>query len=66
MKTKLIRLMVALAVLALPALAQAQFTFTTKNGAITITGLCRGWPSSKILEEVWKARTPTGPTPQDR
>jgi hypothetical protein len=38
MKTKLIRLMVALSVLALPALMQAQFTFTTNNGAITITG----------------------------
>jgi BspA type Leucine rich repeat region (6 copies) len=38
MKTKLIRLMVALSVLALPALVQAQFTFTTNSGAITITG----------------------------
>ena len=38
MKTKLIRLFVTLALLALPALVQAQFTFTTNNGAITITG----------------------------
>jgi BspA type Leucine rich repeat region (6 copies) len=38
MKIKLIRLFVALALLALPALVQAQLTFTTNNGAITITG----------------------------
>ncbi len=38
MKTNLTRLSVALASLALPTLVQAQFTFTTNNGAITITG----------------------------
>ena len=38
MKTKLTRLVIVLAWLALPALVQAQFTFTTNNGAITITG----------------------------
>jgi BspA type Leucine rich repeat region (6 copies) len=38
MNNKLIRLMVALSVLALPALVQAQFSYTTNNGAITITG----------------------------
>ena len=37
MNKKLIRLMLALSVLALPALVQAQFTFTTNNGTITIT-----------------------------
>ena len=38
MKTKIQNLFIALAWLALPALVQAQFTFTTNNGAITITG----------------------------
>src|SRR5690242_2749344 len=38
MKTKLIRLFVALVWLASPALVQAQLTYTTNNGAITITG----------------------------
>ena len=38
MNNKLTRLMIALSVLALPALVQAQFMFTTNNGAITITG----------------------------
>jgi hypothetical protein len=38
MNNKLIRLMVALSVLVLPALVQAQFTITTNNGTITITG----------------------------
>src|SRR6266436_2482748 len=36
MKTKIIAL--ALALLALPAVVQAQFNYTTNNGAITITG----------------------------
>src|SRR6266403_63548 len=36
MKTKIIVL--ALALLALPAVVQAQFNYTTNNGAITITG----------------------------
>src|SRR6266699_1506799 len=36
MKTKNIAL--ALALLALPAVVQAQFNYTTNNGAITITG----------------------------
>jgi hypothetical protein len=38
MKAKSKNLFIALAWLALPALVQAQFTFTTNNGAITITG----------------------------
>src|SRR5271154_3396451 len=38
MKTRIQNLFIALAWLALPALVQAQFTFTTNNGAITITG----------------------------
>jgi hypothetical protein len=38
MKTRIQNLFIALSVLALPALVQAQFTFTTNNGAITITG----------------------------
>ena len=38
MKTRIQKLFIALAWLALPALVQAQFTFTTNNGAITITG----------------------------
>src|SRR5712691_4247888 len=36
MKTK--NIVLALALLALPAVVQAQFTYTTNNGAITITG----------------------------
>ena len=36
MKTK--NIIVALALLALPAVVQAQFNYTTNNGAITITG----------------------------
>jgi BspA type Leucine rich repeat region (6 copies) len=38
MKTLIPNLFLALAWLALPTLAQAQFSFTTNNGAITITG----------------------------
>jgi BspA type Leucine rich repeat region (6 copies) len=38
MKTSIQKLFIALVWLALPALVQAQFTFTTNNGAITITG----------------------------
>ncbi len=38
MKTKIQNLIIALVWLAVPALVQAQFTFTTNNGAITITG----------------------------
>ena len=38
MKTSIQNLFIAFMWLALPALMQAQFTFTTKNGAITITG----------------------------
>ena len=38
MKNKLTRLIVALSVLALPALVQAQLSFVTNSGAITITG----------------------------
>lgn len=49
MKTKLIRLFVALASLALPALIQAQFTFTTNNGAITITGYTGGGTNFKFV-----------------
>jgi hypothetical protein len=37
-KTLITNLFLALGLLALPMLAQAQFTFTTNNGAITITG----------------------------
>src|SRR5260370_28303277 len=36
MKTK--NIILALALLALPAVVQAQFNYTTNNGAITITG----------------------------
>jgi hypothetical protein len=42
MNNKLIRLFVALTLLALPALVQAQFTYTTNSGAITITGYTGG------------------------
>jgi hypothetical protein len=38
MKTSIQKLIIALVWLALPLLAQAQFTFTTNSGAITITG----------------------------
>jgi BspA type Leucine rich repeat region (6 copies) len=38
MKTSIQKLILSLVWLALPMLAQAQFTFTTNNGAITITG----------------------------
>jgi BspA type Leucine rich repeat region (6 copies) len=38
MKTLIQNLFLALGLLALPTLVQAQFTFTTNNGAITITG----------------------------
>ncbi len=38
MKTSLKVLLPLLLLLALPALVQAQFTFTTNNGAIAITG----------------------------
>ncbi len=38
MKTRIKNLLLLLSLLALPAVAQAQFTFTTNNGAITITG----------------------------
>jgi hypothetical protein len=38
MKTLIPKLFLALGLLALPTLVQAQFTFTTNNGAITITG----------------------------
>ena len=38
MKTIIQKLILALAWLALPTLVQAQFTYTTNNGAITITG----------------------------
>ena len=38
METSIQKLIIALAWLALPVLAQAQFTFTTNSGAITITG----------------------------
>jgi hypothetical protein len=38
MKTRIQNLFIALVWLALPAFAQAQLTFTTNNGAITITG----------------------------
>jgi hypothetical protein len=38
MKTTIQNLIITLAWLALPMLAQAQFTYTTNNGAITITG----------------------------
>src|SRR5580693_353967 len=38
MKTTMQKLILALVWLALPMLAQAQFTYTTNSGAITITG----------------------------
>jgi hypothetical protein len=38
MKTSIQKLILALVWLALPMFAQAQFTYTTNNGAITITG----------------------------
>src|ERR1035437_2342899 len=38
MKTKLVQICLLAAVWLLPAVVQAQFTFTTNNGAITITG----------------------------
>ncbi len=42
MKTSMQKLVIALALLALPALAQAQFTCTTNDGTITITGYSGG------------------------
>jgi hypothetical protein len=48
MKTITRKLILALAWLALPLLAQAQFTFTTNSGAITITG-CTGSGGAVVI-----------------
>ena len=66
MKNRIQNLLTALFVLALPALVQAQFAFTTNNGAITITGyntndgpnvvipaMMNGYPVTTIGDEVF-------------
>ena len=67
--------MVALSVLAMPALVQAQFTFTTNNGAITITGyntaaglnvvipaMTNGYPVTSIGDDAFENGSITGVT----
>ncbi len=49
MNKKLIRLMVALSVLVLPALVQAQFFYTINNGAVTITGYSGNGPLDVVI-----------------
>jgi len=75
MNNKLIRLFIALVWVALPALVQAQFTFTTNNGAITITGYntaaglnvvipaaTNGYPVTSIGEAAFAAHSLTSVT----
>ena len=81
MKNRIQNLLTALFVLALPALVQAQFTFTTNSGAITITGyntndgpnvvipaMMNGYPVTTIGDEVFLKDTSItgGATSQQR
>jgi hypothetical protein len=52
MKTKLIQLGLRAALLALPVAAQAQFTYTTNNGTITITGYTGSGSDVKISNSI--------------
>ena len=74
MKTRIKNLLLLLSLLALPAVAQAQFTFTTNSGAITITGYTgpggavvipdttNGYPVTSIGYEAFYETSPTSVT----